>query len=93
MGTLRVPTAAQPAWERLSLALLDYEPPCAAQPDLWWDTDPEAVSAAASACQHCRVLTLCGAYAATANEPAGVWAGRDREPRRRSTQHDKEEVA
>jgi len=82
MGTLHVPKAARPAWERLSLALLDYEPPCAADPGAWWSTDPADVEAAAKACRHCQVLRPCGEYANTAGERHGVWAGVDREPSR-----------
>jgi hypothetical protein len=78
MGTLRVPTAAQPAWERLSLALIDYEPPCSAHPDAWWSTDPADVQAACDACLTCHALAACAAYATAAHERSGVWAGRDR---------------
>ncbi len=41
------------------------------------------LAAARAACQTCHALAACDSYATAANEPAGVWGGRDREPRRR----------
>ncbi len=83
MTTLGVPVEALPAWDRLTRALLDYQPPCASEPERWWSYDDESVEAAVTGCRRCRVLQLCGAYADAAKETHGIWAGTDRELRHR----------
>lgn len=80
-STLHIPASARPAWDRLTRALVDYEPPCSHDPDSWWATDPESVEVAVSGCRRCQVLRACGAYADAAGERYGVWAGTDRELR------------
>ncbi len=75
-STLRVP--CPPAWDRLTRALIDYQPPCSYNPELWWHTDPEAVEAAIYGCRRCRVVAACGECADLAREPFGVWAAADR---------------
>lgn len=76
--TLHAPPAARPAWERLGRALLDYAPPCAADPDRWWSTDADDLEASIHECRRCHVLKPCGQYADAAAEPFGVWAAVDR---------------
>ena len=50
----------------------------------WWTSDlPEDAARAASECQTCAVLTLCGSFIDANPEPAGVYAARtplDRHP-------------
>lgn len=79
MTQLRVPKRALPAWDRLTLALLTYAPPCVTDPDRWWSYDPDDIEAAAHGCRGCRVLAECAAYADAADEPSGVWAGVNRD--------------
>lgn len=78
-----VPVVAWPAWESLHRALIDYQPPCTASPDLWQATDPDDVQAATQGCSRCHALAPCGAYADAARESTGVWAGVSREPPRK----------
>lgn len=78
MSAAPVPKAALPAWQRLCAALSVYQPPCASEPDLWWDTDREAVEAALYGCQRCQVLEPCQRYAEAADERFGVWGAIDR---------------
>lgn len=63
---------AMPAWRRLTAALEDVEPPCAADPDAWHDH--QTVQVAATSCQRCPARDACANYAITAHE-SGVWGG------------------
>ncbi len=89
--TLGIPPAAAPAWHRLSAALLDAEPPCAADPSIWFSASAEDIETAAHRCHGCHAIARCDEYATVAREAAGVWAGQDRTRRhrdRRATEHD-----
>jgi len=61
-----------PAWRRLTAALEDIEPPCAADPDAWHDAAHYAT--ATVLCARCPARDACAEYATTARE-SGVWGG------------------
>ncbi len=77
--TLGIPPAAAPAWHRLSAALTDAEPPCAAEPALWFSTSTDDIETARHRCLACHAIARCDEYATVANERAGVWAGVNRD--------------
>lgn len=82
---LGIRPAAIPAWLELHRAIAAAGPtPCSANPDSWTDyRDEETTAAAADLCQGwCPVLALCHAFATTNRETSGVWAGRNRTPKR-----------
>lgn len=91
--TFEIPSAAVPAWRRLTAALTDRVPPCAADAEVWHSRAADDIAAAADACQTCHALAPCGQYAVAANERSGVWAGHDRAQSRstaRATNHESE---
>lgn len=69
-----VTAAALPAWQRLNAALIGVNPPCADDPDQWFEKDS---GPAIAACRPCPARTACGEYAAAAGERSGVWGGND----------------
>ncbi len=75
-----IPVAAVSQWRRLAAAVQHTEPPCSADPELWFSHHPDDTEAAVYGCTRCHALIPCGAYADAAGETSGVWAGRDREP-------------
>lgn len=97
MTGLGVRPAALPAWQRLQAALaqLDGPTPCRADPDAWADpSDAEVAEMAEHLCQRCPVIELCGIFADANKENAGVWAGRNRQPKPgRPAVQSKEETA
>lgn len=88
-----VPTSALPAWEALNRALAGYQPPCASSPDKWFTTSEDDIRRAAARCRRCQVLGACGTYATAAREPAGVWAGVNRERRQPTVRNESETTA
>lgn len=66
--------------------------PCRRDPAAWTGDNPEpgAREGAAHLCQRCPALAECDAYATTARERWGVWAGRDRAPARKVTDESEE---
>lgn len=79
-------TPATPAWATFREALNDLadnaqHTPCGdpRQAHLWTSEDPQARALAAVACGPCPLLNLCHAAAESTREPAGTWAGRDRQ--------------
>lgn len=67
---------ADDAWQALSDALDEYEPPCEDRPLFTADTitaDQQALCE--SICARCRVTDLCDAYAEASKPTVGFWAG------------------
>ncbi len=89
--TLLIPPAAVQQWLALREALLSGSTPCADDPELWHSRAADDIAAASAACHTCHALQQCDSYATAAAEAAGVWAGRDREPRRRGAQPNNKE--
>ncbi len=81
---LGIRTAARPAWQRLQHALLDLDRPvpCRADPDAWTSDDVEQRAIASRTCSSCLVIRLCDAFANVNREAGGIWAGRERTPKR-----------
>lgn len=53
-------------------------PPCADDPERWFEGGPVRLAEAAQACGPCLLLVVCGAAADEVGERFGVWGGRDR---------------
>lgn len=81
---LGIRAAAIPAWLALHRAIEETGPtPCADDPDRWADPITPAVAEyAAHQCGRCLVLDLCSTFATTNREKTGIYAGKDRTPRR-----------
>jgi len=78
-------TAALPAWHRLHLALADAAgpAPCSSLPDAWWSDDDELIELAVNLCGRCPVIAECAAFAIANKESSGgIWAGKQRTPKR-----------
>jgi hypothetical protein len=79
------------AHERLTLALIaladrDKRTPCQGPHcDRWTSDDPDEREWAAHMCRMCPLLRECGEAADETKERFGVWAGRDRTPKSRTT--------
>ncbi len=76
--------AAVPSWLALHFALLALPSPtpCAADPDSFTDPRPDDVAYLTGLCTGCPVLAECNAFATANKESAGIWAGKERTPRR-----------
>lgn len=72
--------AIHTATAALASAIGDQPPPCWSEGDRWFN-DP---TTAAALCLHdCHALTECSVYADAVDPRYGVWAGQDRERRRK----------
>jgi hypothetical protein len=49
---------------------VDYAPPCAGEPELWFSDLADDIEAASWRCLDCRAFVACGAYAELAGEAA-----------------------
>lgn len=82
----QVPDHALTAWLHLHEQIIEAGgTPCAGPNRDDWIGGVTQQKRAAEACLDCPVMTACGAYAATAGEPHGVWGGRtatERVPRK-----------
>jgi WhiB family redox-sensing transcriptional regulator len=68
-----IPVRAETAWQLLSRALVDYTPPCANDPELWFDSTE--CETAIRHCRNCPAQLACANYALAARERDGVWGG------------------
>ncbi|WP_353647959.1 WhiB family transcriptional regulator [Nakamurella sp. A5-74] len=76
---------ALPAWRALHDAIADADrpTPCRSEPDTWSDpATTELADYAATLCGRCPAVEQCRIFADLNREPAGVWAGALRAPRR-----------
>lgn len=78
----QVPARAMREWHQLaaSLALLEEQPACEGQPELWWErpstpAGQRAEESAVAECALCPVVAACASYAIAAGEREGVWGG------------------
>ena len=71
-----IPPEAAPAWRRLQAGRRLNVTPCDGRPE-WISESRTDRREAARLCAGCPIADLCGTYASTADERAGVWAGHD----------------
>jgi hypothetical protein len=73
------------ARELLDLTDRRQLPPCGHSGDQWLSESAEERAIACSCCSCCPLLNLCADLADEIKPSFGVWAGRDRTPRARTT--------
>ena len=78
----RIAADAITARERLDAALVamldaNQVPPCSADPEKWFSTEPATIAWASGECGRCPVLQQCSDYATsdTVTAKYGTWAG------------------
>ncbi|PRY06091.1 WhiB family transcriptional regulator [Kineococcus rhizosphaerae] len=72
-----IPEQAREEWLELAKALDEDDPPCQADPELWFSERRADRVRASFRCRDCPLLAPCRAYARSAGERAGVWGGID----------------
>ncbi len=80
-----IPADALSQWRRLAAALIDREPCCSDDPELWFSRRPDEIEAACHRCLSCHAFVACRDYADAAHESLGVWGARDRTAHRSGT--------